>query len=145
MNNLDRFIEAQDEVYLKALEEIKRGRKISHWMWYIFPQIKGLGSSNISVYYSIKSLEEAKEYLDNDILGNRLREISEELLKLKENNPKMIFGEIDSLKLKSSMTLFKYISNEEVFTNVLNKYYQGEEDNLTLSICENMNNNYKSY
>lgn len=137
-NGLERFIEAQKDDYYIALREIQNGRKITHWMWYIFPQITGLGKSDISQYYEIKSLKEAREYLNNDILREHLLEISNELLKLNTSNPLEIFGEIDALKLKSSMTLFAYVSNEEVFHKVIDKYYNGVMDEITLKICHEL-------
>lgn len=136
MGQLDRFIKAQENNYLVALNEIKNGRKQSHWMWYIFPQIKGLGMSETSRYYGIDDEEEAKAYLDNEILGFRLREITSELLKLNIDNPVDIFGTIDAIKLKSSMTLFDYVSDDKIFSQVLNKYYNGEIDEKTILLCE---------
>ena len=136
MEQLDRFIKAQENNYLVALNEIKNGRKQSHWMWYIFPQIKGLGMSETSRYYGIDGEEEAKAYLDNEILGSRLREITSELLKLNIDNPVDIFGTIDAIKLKSSMTLFDYVSDDKIFSQVLNKYYNGEIDEKTILLCE---------
>lgn len=136
MEQLDRFIKAQENTYLVALNEIKNGRKQSHWMWYIFPQIKGLGMSETSRYYGIDDEEEAKAYLDNEILGSRLREITSELLKLNIDNPVDIFGTIDTMKLKSSMTLFDYVSDDKIFSQVLNKYYNGEIDEKTILLCE---------
>ena len=136
MEQLDRFIKAQENTYLVALKEIKNGRKQSHWMWYIFPQIKGLGMSETSRYYGIDGEEEAKAYLDNEILGSRLREITSELLKLNIDNPVNIFGTIDAMKLKSSMTLFDYVSEDKIFSQVLNKYYNGEIDEKTILLCE---------
>ena len=136
MEQLDRFIKAQENNYLVAINEIKNGRKQSHWMWYIFPQIKGLGMSETSRYYGIDDEEEAKAYLDNEILGSRLREITSELLKLNIDNPVDIFGTIDAMKLKSSMTLFDYVSDDKIFSQVLNKYYNGEIDEKTILLCE---------
>lgn len=136
MYKLDRFIKAQENTYSIALNEIKNGRKQSHWMWYIFPQIKGLGMSETSRYYGIDGVLEAKAYLDNEILGNRLREITGELLKLDENNPFDIFGTIDTMKLKSCMTLFDYVSDENIFMDVLDKFYNGKVDEKTILLCE---------
>lgn len=136
MEQLDRFIKAQENTYSVALNEIKNGRKQSHWMWYIFPQIKGLGMSETSRYYGIDGEEEAKAYLDNEILGSRLREITSELLKLNIDNPVDIFGTIDTMKLKSSMTLFDYVSEDKIFSQVLNKYYNGEIDEKTILLCK---------
>jgi uncharacterized protein (DUF1810 family) len=131
--NLNRFLEAQNNTYKKALKEIKAGRKTGHWMWYIFPQITGLGSSETSRFYAIKSMDEAAQYLQHPVLGKRLVEISEALLKLKSDNPESIFGYIDSLKLKSSMTLFSSIENaNSVFKKVIEKFYAGEKDTDTL-------------
>lgn len=139
MSNLDRFINAQVEAYPRALSEVKSGRKQTHWMWYIFPQIAGLGQSSISEFYSISSLSEAREYLDNDVLGGRLRNISLELLNLDTNQPEEVFGDIDALKLNSCMTLFEKAAGDEksVFSKVIDKFYAGERDKLTLKIIEN--------
>lgn len=136
MDKLDRFIKAQENTYYIALNEIKNGRKRSHWMWYIFPQIKGLGMSDVSRFYGIDGVIEARAYLDNEILGARLREITGELLKLNENNPFDIFGTIDTIKLKSCMTLFNYVSDEDIFMDVLEKFYNGEIDDKTIFLCE---------
>ena len=136
--NLDRFIEAHEEDYERALKEIKNGRKLTHWMWYIFPQIKGLGMSETAQYYEIKNLEEAHAYLDNELLKSHLIEISNELLKLNTNDPEEVFGDIDSLKLKSSMTLFSYISDNEIFNKVIDKYFNGSKDLTTIRICVDM-------
>ncbi len=136
MDKLDRFIKAQENTYYIALNEIKNGRKRSHWMWYIFPQIKGLGMSDASRFYGIDGVIEARAYLDNEILGARLREITGELLKLNENNPFDIFGTIDMIKLKSCMTLFNYVSDEDIFMDVLEKFYNGEIDDKTIFLCE---------
>lgn len=141
MINLDRFKEAQKNDYEIAKNEIKNGKKISHWMWYIFPQIKGLGQSETSKYYEIKDLEEAKAYLNDDILGNRLLELVKILLDSNTNNIVDIFGEIDSMKLKSSITLFNYVSDNDIFNKILEKYFNGKKDNLTISICKKMRGN----
>src|SRR5690606_33688073 len=128
--DLNRFIKAQENSFEQALSEIKSGRKRSHWMWYIFPQFKGLGFSETSKYYSIKDLDEAKRYLNHPILGERLKLITNELLALNENNANKIFGNPDDLKLKSSMTLFAAIniSEENIFNAVLDKYFNGQTD-----------------
>lgn len=140
MSDLNRFVVAQNGVYEKALNEVKNGFKESHWMWYIFPQLDGLGFSEMAEFYGIRGLNEAREYLDNEILGSRLNEISLELLKLDKNDPVSIFGEIDSIKLRSSMTLFDYVSesSDNVFSKVIDKYYEGLKDEVTLSICDRM-------
>src|SRR5579885_2152596 len=110
-NNLSRFLEAQKKDFEIALHEIKKGKKTQHWMWYIFPQIKGLGFSEMSKYYAIRDKAEAQEYLNHEILGARLIEISTALLNLNTNDPVSVFGSIDSVKLKSSMTLFSLMEN----------------------------------
>jgi uncharacterized protein (DUF1810 family) len=136
-NNLYRFIDAQETSYQAALAEIKNARKQSHWMWYIFPQIQGLGFSEISKYYAIKDLKEASDYLQHPVLGNRLIEISEVLLKLESNNATKIFGSPDDLKLKSSMTLFTSIpGGNPVFQLVLEKFFYGTPDIKTLQIIK---------
>jgi uncharacterized protein (DUF1810 family) len=132
--NLSRFIEAQEKSYSIALEEVKRGRKRSHWMWYIFPQLKGLGYSSTSKYYGIENIEEATEYLNHPILGTRLIEICEELLKLNTNDAYSIFGSPDYMKLKSSVTLFSQVENANpVFVSVLDKFFDGKLDDKTLN------------
>ena len=133
--DLDRFVKAQETTYLKALSEIKNGKKQSHFMWYIFPQIKGLGKTEISNYYAIKNLEEGISYLENPILKGRLLEISQAVLDLNTKNIEEVFGSIDSLKLKSSMTLFHQIDKEEkIFIEVLNKYFNKELDKRTIEL-----------
>ena len=132
---LDRFLDAQRGDYAAALAEVRRGRKTSHWMWYIFPQIAGLGQSSTARYYSIRDLEEAREYYAHPVLGQRLREISGVLLELRGSDPLAVFGGIDSMKLKSSMTLFAVAAPDDpLFQQVLDKYYGGEQDALTLRI-----------
>ena len=132
---LDRFLDAQRGDYAVALAEVRRGRKTSHWMWYIFPQIAGLGQSSTARYYSIRDLEEAREYYAHPVLGQRLREISGALLELRGSDPVAVFGGIDSMKLKSSMTLFAVAAPDDpIFQQVLDKYYGGEQDVLTLRI-----------
>lgn len=123
--NLERFIIAQDRgTYARALDEIQSGFKISHWMWFVFPQLRGLGHSNTAVMYAVNSIDEAEAYLNHPILGARLREISEALLDLEEDDPKKVMGSPDWLKLRSSMTLFDHISPNDIFGEVLKKYYE---------------------
>ena len=110
--DLSKFIQDQNISYEEALSEIKSGRKRSHWMWYIFPQFKGLGYSETSKYYSIKDIDEAKRYLNHSILGERLKLITKLLLDIDDNNANKVFGSPDDLKLKSSMTLFAYPSEQ---------------------------------
>ena len=131
---IERFIQAQDEVYPRALKEIKSGRKQTHWMWFIFPQIKGLGLSMTSIFFSIKDVEEAKEYLKHPLLGHRLREISHALLELKIDNAIEVFGSTDAMKLRSCMTLFDVVESESVFDKVLMKFFDGIRDKKTLKI-----------
>ena len=137
MYDMNRFVQAQQQSYANALAEIKNGMKRTHWMWYIFPQLKQLGKSPTAKYYGIENIEEAKEYLSHPILGARLREISEALLTLKTNNPDEVMGDIDTLKLCSSMTLFAEIEGDNsVFEQVIEKYYHGNKDKNTLYILE---------
>ena len=137
--DLDRFVSAQENVYQTALEEIGNGRKQGHWMWFIFPQISGLGSTEVSRLYAIKSREEAVAYLEHPVLGPRIREISEVLLTQDDKSATEILGTPDDLKLRSSMTLFKSVSTDnDVFLNVLDRYYGGEEDPQTFRILSEM-------
>ena len=133
---LERFISAQENKYSIALSEIKSGLKSSHWMWYIFPQLIGLGTSYKSEFYGINGLQEAKEYINHPILGIRLREITRKLLSLNGNDAEEIVGFPDCLKLKSSMTLFNLVdeSEDKLFKSVLDKFYNGESDEQTLEL-----------
>lgn len=133
-NNLKRFLKAQETDYSTALSEIKNGRKRSHWMWYIFPQIQGLGFSEASKYYGIKDVNEAEAFLNHPILGNRLLNIGKALLELPENNVNKILGSPDDVKLKSSMTLFVTTGTDPVFQAVLDKFFDGEKDQATLKL-----------
>jgi uncharacterized protein (DUF1810 family) len=136
-SSLQRFIEAQERDYQTALSEVIRGRKQSHWMWYIFPQIQGLGFSATSKFYAIKDLREAEDFLNHSVLGQRLITISNELLKLEGNNATKIFGSPDDLKLKSSMTLFASLPNTHpVFQLVLEKFFDGAKDSKTFQIMK---------
>ena len=133
--NLNRFLEAQETDYPIAFSEIKSGKKRSHWMWYIFPQIHGLGFSETSKIYSIKNIQEAEGFLNDPVLGKRLIEICNELLKLKTNNANEIFGSPDDLKLRSSLTLFSSLKNTApVFQKVLEKFFDGKKDEKTFRI-----------
>jgi uncharacterized protein (DUF1810 family) len=134
--DLNRFISAQDGVYDRALVELRAGLKRSHWMWYVFPQIDGLGHSPTTRLYSIKSLEEARQYLAHPVLGARLVECAEAVLAVQGQSASDIFGHPDDWKLQSSMTLFKLVSGPgSVFERVLDKYYQGKQDSRTLQIA----------
>lgn len=133
--NLQRFIDAQNENYNIALEEIKNGKKRSHWIWYIFPQIDGLGLSSISKYYSIRDIAEAREYVNNELLYNHLIEITTALLNLHTNNIEDIMNEPDDMKVRSCMTLFsEVLPDNPLFIEVLNKYYDGIKDSETIKI-----------
>ena len=134
--DLSRYVEAQTKTYPVALQEMRDGEKQNHWMWFIFPQIKGLGYSPTSVYYAIQSREEAEQYLAHPVLGARLREISEVLLKLDTSNANQVFGYPDDLKLKSSMTLFYLVSKEALFKQVLDKFFFGKLDERTVELLK---------
>ena len=133
-DGIDRFIQPNEEDYEIALKEIKKGHKESHWIWYIYPQLRGLGQSYMSSYYGIKDLNEAKEYLNHPILGKRLIEITKTLLLLDIQNPIKIFGSIDAVKVKSCMTLFYLASKNKLFMNVLEKFYNGRFCEKTIQI-----------
>ena len=139
--DLDRFLKEQEEDYPKALEEIKSGKKQSCWMWYIFPQIEGLGFSEMNKKYSLKDIEEAKAYLENETLKSRLIEITQALLDLEDADIHEVMG-FDDCKLKSSMTLFKKVEEQynidcgKVFQKTLDKYFNGEDDQRTITILE---------
>lgn len=136
--NLDRFLKAQELMYPWALREIKNGRKQTHWMWYIFPQLKMLGRSSTALYYGIDNLEEAKAYLEHPILGTRLREISSVLLALETNDPLAVMGYPDNLKLCSCMTLFSMATEDnQVFIDVLTKFFDGVADPYTINLLNN--------
>ena len=142
MSALDRFIKAQENDYATALEEIQNGRKESCWMWYIFPQIQGLGQTQMSKIYAIRDIEEAIEYLNHDILRSRLIEITQALLDLGKVNINGVLGSLDALKLKSCMTLFREaeksanVKCDDIFQKVLDQFYKGEEDEKTLTILQ---------
>ena len=137
MNDLKRFLEAQENDFATALAEIRKGRKQSHWMWYIFPQIAGLGFSSTSKFYAIKDRSEAESYLAHLLLGKRLIEISNALLQIEGKTANQIFGSPDDVKLKSSMTLFSELENTNpVFRKVLDKYFNGAKDQRTLELID---------
>lgn len=135
--NLNRFIEAQSGVYHITLKELQDGRKRSHWMWYIFPQFKHLGYSRNSKFYGISGPEEAAAYLENPVLSQRLREVSATILNLPTDDAVEIFGEIDARKLQSSMTLFDLVSPNDIYAQVLDKYFNGQRDKITINIIRN--------
>ena len=131
---LNRFVTAQKTAYDRVLSELKNGYKQSHWMWYIFPQLDGLAQSATSKYYAIKSVDEAVAYLNHSILGSRLLECTEIVYKIEGKSVSDIFGYPDNLKFKSSITLFSEVANKRVFVEVLDKYFQGEQDIKTLQL-----------
>lgn len=137
MYDLSKYKLAHQRDYEVALAEIRNGRKLSHWMWYIFPQLKGLGRSTTSEYYGIQNLDEAKEFLADDYLGGHLVEISYALLQVDCNDAKTVMGRPDDMKLKSSMTLFSMATaDESVFKKVLDKFFGGKADYRTIKILE---------
>lgn len=132
---LDKFVSAQARDYETALREIRGGRKRSHWMWYIFPQLQGLGFSPTAQYYGIRDLEQAMDYMEHPVLGPRLLEISGALLGLESSDPGAVMGWPDELKLCSCMTLFELAApGEPVFGKVLDKFYGGRRDSRTLEL-----------
>jgi uncharacterized protein (DUF1810 family) len=134
-HDLNRFVEAQETNYSQALDELRAGRKRSHWMWYVFPQFAGLGNSSMSVRYAIKSEDEARAYLDHSILGPRLIECAEAVLAIKNRSAHDIFGSPDDMKLKSCATLFAHVSPPgSVFERILDQYYGSERDPKTLAL-----------
>jgi uncharacterized protein (DUF1810 family) len=137
--DLARFITAQESHYETALAELKQGRKRSHWMWYIFPQLEGLGHSAISVHYAIKSRAEAQAYLAHPVLGARLKACAETLLAIENRSAAEIFGYPDDIKLKSSMTLFAALSElDSLYSQVLANYFHGESDIKTLQLLKTL-------
>ena len=135
ISDIERFVRAQDGgVYEQALAEIRSGRKRSHWIWFVFPQARGLGRSPMAERYGIGSREELDEYVNHPLLRTRLIEISHALLALPGSDPVAVLGDIDSLKVRSSMTLFELTGADPVFGAVLDKYYDGSRDELTLRI-----------
>lgn len=131
--NISRFYEPHKLFFDIALMEIKAGCKQSHWMWYIFPQLKSLGYSHNAIFYGLEDAEEAKEFYNDSCLGRNLREICHALLECKSNDALELMGYTDNLKLCSSMTLFYYATKDELFADVLEKFYGGKQDELTLT------------
>jgi len=135
LHDLNRFVQAQENDYERALSEVRHGRKCSHWMWYIFPQFDGLGFSQTAKRYAIKSIAEAKAYLSHPVLGPRLIECVEATLSVQGRSAYEIFGTPDDMKLKSCATLFAYVSpRDSVFDRLLDKFFQGGRDNKTLRL-----------
>jgi len=136
---MERFLKAQEKQYTQALSEIRNGRKYSHWIWYIFPQLAELGRSSTAKYYGIRNLDEAKEYISDSVLRARLIEISEALLNINDTAVN-ILGYTDAMKVKSCMTLFHEADPSiEVFSRVIDKFYDGKYDRLTLDIIKSQN------
>ena len=137
--DLGRFVYAQEGVYERALSELKNGQKRTHWMWFIFPQIDGLGYSPTAKRYSIKSVDEARQYLNHPVLGKRLMECTEAVIALKVGSVAEIFGYPDDMKFKSSMTLFEKIAGSgSIFSVALDSYCRGERDAATLRLIEKL-------
>jgi uncharacterized protein (DUF1810 family) len=130
--SLARFVEAQAPVYVRALAELKAGRKQSHWMWFVFPQIAGLGHSAMAQTYAIQNLAEAQDYLAHPLLGERLRDCTQAVLDVEGRSAHAIFGSPDDLKFRSSMTLFDLASPNDIFHAALDRYFSGVADPLTL-------------
>jgi uncharacterized protein (DUF1810 family) len=130
---LQRFVDAQDDggTYRQALAELRGGQKRSHWMWFVFPQVAGLGRSPTAQHYAIGGREEARAYLDHPVLGPRLAECARALTGLRATDPAAVLGPVDAQKLRSSMTLFAAVSDEPVFREVLEQYFDGTEDDAT--------------
>lgn len=139
MANLNRFLQAQDDfdTYRQALREMKAGRKTSHWVWFIFPQLKGLGRSYQSNYYGIESLKEAEDYLADPVLGNRLREITSAVLSHRGDDINVIMGgKTDAMKFRSSMTLFDAVCPGDVFFEALEEFFGGMRDSRTTGMLQ---------
>ena len=132
--NLQRFVDAQDSIYETALAELRAGAKRSHWMWFIFPQLAGLGRSQTAQFYGIASLAEARAYLDHPLLGPRLRECVETLLPWRDRPAEQILGPIDLLKLRSSLTLFDRVDPQSMFAAALAAFYEAAPDQRTLAL-----------
>ena len=134
---IERFVDAQKRDYTTALSEVRAGRKESHWIWYIFPQVLGLGRSCYANLYGIRNREEAEEYISHKVLGKRLREITKALLQIEDRSAVEIFGYLDAMKVKSSMTLFDIISPDDIYSEVLNKFYHGKRCGTTINFLNN--------
>ena len=135
--SLNRFLDAQNQLYLKALSEIRNGRKESHWMWFIFPQLDGLGRSETAKFYALRDLAEAQAFLSHPVLGKHLQEISRAVMSSEVSSAGQLFGHPDDLKLRSCMTLFSAVPDApKVFQNILDKYFDGVRDSLTDALLE---------
>lgn len=137
MDSLQRFLRAQETAFPQARAELQAGKKQTHWMWFIFPQLLGLGSSTLSTYYGIENREEARQYLAHPVLGGRLEELTTLLLEGGESDPRKIFGGVDAMKFCSCMTLFEAVAGtDSLFSRALDKFYDGRRDETTLKILE---------
>lgn len=136
--DIKRFYEPHRKYIEQALEEIRLGEKRTHWMWFIFPQIEGLGYSEMSTRYAIRSLDEAKAYWEDKVLGMHMQELCQTLLLSPVRDAKSIFGPVDAMKLRSSMTLFLLATGDSIFDRVLQKFFDGEQDELTLDILNDV-------
>jgi uncharacterized protein (DUF1810 family) len=131
--NLERFVEAQAPIFQQVVSELRAGRKMSHWMWFIFPQIRGLGRSPSAVEYAISGLDEARAYLAHPVLGPRLKECTQLILQVENRSASQIFGSPDDMKFRSCMTLFAQVSPEDdIFVRVLQRYFRQVPDQMTL-------------
>ena len=135
--SIERFVLAQEDSYENALSEIKQGRKRTHWIWYIFPQLRGIGKSRLSYHYGIQNIAEAKSYYAHPILGKRLLEATQLLLQ-QDKDLVEIFGQLDAMKVKSCMTLFYHTTRDEVFMKVIDRFFSGDEDDLTLTFLQGL-------
>ncbi len=139
--NLNRFVTAQDPVFDDVISELSAGRKSSHWMWFVFPQLKGLGMSHYAQFYGLSGRDEALAYVNHALLGSRLKEVVSILLMSNATNPEVIFGRTDAMKLRSSLTLFASVdsSEEQIFKKCLDKFFFGMQDERTLSLLSEQN------
>lgn len=138
--NLNRFLEAHNASYPTALAEISAGRKVSHWMWYIFPQLRGLGQSTTAWYYGIEDLSEAAAYLAHPVLGTHLLEITRAAMEQPETDPLQLFGWPDNLKFRSCLTLFALVSREDLFARALKQFFDSQADSMTLELLKQEGN-----
>ena len=136
-NKLERFLNPQELMYEQALAEIRNGRKEEHWIWFIFPQLRGIGRSRMSYHYGIQDIAEAKSYYAHPILGKRLLEATQLLLQ-QDKDLVEIFGQLDAMKVKSCMTLFYHTTRDEVFMKVIDRFFSGDEDDLTLTFLQGL-------
>jgi len=133
-SSLERFVEAQASTYATALAEIRRGAKRSHWIWFIFPRLAGLGRSSTSQFYGIRSAAEARAYLDHPVLGARYRKCVTALQDLPTSDPQAVFGDVDAMKLRSSLTLFESVAPSPLFAAALDRWFGGDRDPTTLQL-----------